>query len=85
MSRKERLSLVRRKQAQSRTENGHLKRDERVRRDRRIIELVKTGTFPYTPAIRSWLSVKIGKRSNDITQDDIRMLIAATAKSEPAV
>jgi len=77
MSRKQRYTLVRQKQAQSRTENGHIKRDERVRREARIKRLLGEGKFPYTPAIRSWLSVKLDKPSTRITEADVQELLKA--------
>jgi len=75
MSRKARLSVVRRNQAIARTENGHLKRDERTRRDERMKGLLRKGTFPYTPSIQSWLSVHLGKPTCVITQEDVNELL----------
>lgn len=55
----------------SRRENGERKNKERIRRNLRMRELIKNGQPPYTPAIRSWLSVQTGKPSRLITQEDI--------------
>ena len=61
----------------SRIENGHLKRKERANRDKRMAELVTKGTFPYTPGILSYLSVKLGKPSTQITEADAKQAVAA--------
>ena len=50
-------------QAESRIVNGHMKKNERARRDARILELVKKNKLPYTPRILSWLSEKLDKLS----------------------
>src|SRR5207249_6971637 len=57
--------------ATSRIVNGHKKKKERVRRDSRMLELVKANKLPYTPTILSWLSVQLDKPSTRITQDDV--------------
>lgn len=69
--RRVRKDLIMADQATSRLENGVLKDKERARRDKRMKELVKSGTPPYTPAVRSWLSTQTGKPSRLITQEDI--------------
>ena len=58
-------------QAQSRLVNGIRKTKERERRDLRMRELIKSGKPPYTPVVRSWLSVQTGKPSRLITQEDV--------------
>ncbi|MBN2212492.1 MAG: hypothetical protein JW709_13930 [Sedimentisphaerales bacterium] len=58
-----------------RQENSTRKACERNRRDAQMIELMKTHSFPYTPAVMSWLSVKLGKRASRITPKDISALI----------
>lgn len=58
-------------QQRSRIENGHLKRDERERRDDRLKTLVKAGKLPFTPPVLSWLSAKLDKPGRLITQDDV--------------
>ncbi len=62
--------------ATSRIVNGHKKQKERVRRDARMLELVKAHKLPYTPNILSWLSVKLDKPSTRITQDDVNQLVS---------
>ena len=44
---------------------------ERARRDARMRETVRAGSLPYTPAVMSWLSAKLGKPSTKITPDDV--------------
>jgi hypothetical protein len=58
-------------QQQSRIENGHLKRDERVRREARLRTLVKNGKLPFTPTVLSWLSARLDKPGRLITQADV--------------
>lgn len=66
------------KQKESRKRNGILKVKERARRDARMTEVVKKGKLPYTPAVMSWLSVKLDKQSSRITQADIDKHFAGT-------
>jgi hypothetical protein len=63
-------------QALSRRTNGMRKTKERDRRDARMADMVKKGKFPYTPAIRSWLSVKLDKPAAKIVQADVDKLLA---------
>jgi hypothetical protein len=62
--------------AESRHRNGIRKARERVRRQTRMIELVKGGRLPYTPAIMSWLSAQLDKPSRLITQAEVDRLVA---------
>jgi hypothetical protein len=64
-------------QAFSRRTNGMRKMKERIRRDARMLELVKKGTFPYTPSILSWLSVQLDKPSSKIVPGDVDGLLKA--------
>lgn len=59
----------------SRIENGHLKRKERASRDKKMAELIGKGKFPYTPAIMSWVSVKLDKPSTQVTDAEVKALI----------
>lgn len=68
MSTRIRYDRIRDKSAESRTINGHMKRKERAARDARMKKLVNGGTFPYTPAVQSWLSVKVGVPFTQITE-----------------
>jgi hypothetical protein len=63
--------------AASRLRNGPRKEDERDRRDKRMKDLIAKGKPPYTPAVVSWLSAKLGKPGRLITTDDV----AAAVKS----
>jgi len=60
--------------ADSRHRNGVKKAGERARRDRRMVELIKTGQLPYTPPILSWLSEKLDKPGRLITAEDVKGL-----------
>jgi len=63
--------------ATSRRENGMRKTKERERRDARMVEILKKGKYPYTPSIRSWLSVQLDKPAAEIAQEDVQKLLAA--------
>jgi hypothetical protein len=63
--------------ADSRYRNGILKTKERARRDGRMMETIKNGKLPYAPAVMSWLSEKLGKRSSLLTQDEVDRLAKA--------
>ena len=62
--------------AESRDRNGVRKADERERRAKRMLEVVRKGTLPYTPPVLSWLSVELNKPGRLITPDDVRKLLA---------
>jgi len=59
----------------SRIENGHLKQKERKARDKRMAELVGKGTFPYMPSVMSYLSIKLGKPSTQITEAEAQAAV----------
>ena len=61
--------------ATSRRVNGQVKTKERVRRDARMLALVKKGKLPYLPVVMSWLSVKLNKPSRLITQTEVDKLL----------
>ena len=75
MSTRLRYDRIRDKSAESRTVNGHLKRKERANRDARMARLVKAGTFPYTPAVQSWLSSRLGRPFTQITEQQVKDLV----------
>jgi hypothetical protein len=75
-SRKRRKEMRQRDMRESRILNGHRKRGERARRDATMKELIKKGTFPYTPSVLSWLSVQLGKPGRLITPDEVKKLVA---------
>ncbi|HEY1380365.1 MAG TPA: hypothetical protein VGF55_26420 [Gemmataceae bacterium] len=66
--------------AESRRVNSKYKDKERVRRDDRMLGLLKQGKMPYTPAVLSWLSARLDKPAGRITQDDVSQVL----KSAPA-
>ena len=63
--------------AQSRIKNGAEKKKERVRRQTRMVELIKKGRLPYTPSIMSWISAQLDKPTTRITQEDVDRLLAS--------
>jgi hypothetical protein len=75
MSTRRRMDRIRDDGAISRTVNGHLKRKERASRDKRMAALIQGGKFPYTPAIQSWISTKLGKPFTQVTEADVRALV----------
>jgi len=56
--------------------NSVLKARERLRRDKKMLEIIKQGKMPYTPGVMSWLSDKLGKKASSITQKDIKQLFS---------
>ncbi|MBI1916785.1 MAG: hypothetical protein HYS12_18925 [Planctomycetes bacterium] len=63
--------------AQSRIRNGTEKKKERVRRQTRMVELIKKGRLPYTPSIMSWISAQLDKPTTRITQEDVDRLLGS--------
>jgi hypothetical protein len=63
--------------AQSRIRNGTAKKKERVRREARMVELIKKGHLPYTPSIMSWISAQLDKPATRITQEDVDRLLGS--------
>ena len=57
--------------ARSRIVNGHKKKAERVRRDARMVELIKKSKLPYTPSVLSWISQQLDKPSTRLTQEEV--------------
>jgi hypothetical protein len=72
---------IRREQRQfdmalSRRTNGLIKQKERVRRRRRMLEIINSaGKLPYTPVVMSWLSAELDKPSTRITQADVDRVV----------
>jgi hypothetical protein len=62
-------------QIASRHRNGFRKDKERVRRDQRMLGLIKKGKFPYTPSVLSWISVQLEKPGSRITEADVKGLL----------
>lgn len=61
---------------QSRIVNGHWKDKERVRRLNRLKETIRTGQFPYHPAVMNWLSVELSKPTSQITAEEAKQWLA---------
>jgi hypothetical protein len=61
--------------AESRRTNGMLKMKERIRRNARMLELIKKGKLPFIPAVMSWLSATLDKPSRQIVQADVDQLL----------
>jgi hypothetical protein len=61
--------------AESRRTNGMLKMKERIRRQTRMLEIIKKGKLPYTPSVMSWLSATLNKPSRQIVQADVDQLL----------
>ena len=64
--------------ALSRRTNGMVKMKERQRRDKRMREVIEKGKFPYTPAVRSWLSTQLDKPFTRIQEADVKALLKQT-------
>ena len=74
MSTARRMDRARDKAAVTRTENGPRKRRERVNRDAKMAELIRKGTFPYTPAVMSWVSARLDTPTRQITAEQVLAL-----------
>jgi hypothetical protein len=74
MSTRIRYDRIRDNGAISRTRNGTLKRKERTNRDERMTKLIKSGKFPYTQSIQSWISTKLGIPFSKVKEEDIKSL-----------
>jgi len=61
---------------ETRAVNRVRKQKERVRRDARMVECVKSGSLPYAPAVMSWLSAKLQRPAAKITQEEVRQLVS---------
>jgi hypothetical protein len=63
----------------TRGKNSGPKRKARANRDTRMAKLIQSGTFPYTPAVQSWLSVKLNKPFSQIQEAEAKNLLVAKA------
>jgi hypothetical protein len=80
---------IRREQRQfdmalSRRVNGMRKMKERNRRTHRMLEIIRKGKLPYTPAVLSWLSAELDKPATRIVQADVDALLAAKKETATA-
>lgn len=69
-------------QALSRRVNGALKADERQRRATRMLDLIRKGQYPYTPAVMSWVSVQLDKPARLISSDEVQALVQQHASKK---
>lgn len=60
---------------ESRSRNAPRKYQERTRRDARMLEMLRQGTWPYTRVVRNWLAVKLGKPAHRIAPEDVQKLL----------
>ena len=60
--------------AETRVVNSGRKASERARRDKRMSQILRAGSLPYSPAVMSWLSRKLDKKASRITPEDIKAL-----------
>lgn len=74
--RRKRLDMRMADQRVSRRVNGNRKAKERVRRHARNIELLKSGAWPYTSALRSFLSVELETPSSRLTPETVKAYLA---------
>jgi hypothetical protein len=61
--------------AESRRTNGMLKMKERIRRHKRMLEMIEKGKLPFTPPVMSWLSAELNKPARQIVQADVDRLL----------
>ena len=62
-------------QTSTRRENSLKKDNAADRRARDMKKLISEGTFPYTPAVMSWLSVEMGKKASQLTEEAVKAFI----------
>ncbi|MFO0938947.1 MAG: hypothetical protein U0798_20785 [Gemmataceae bacterium] len=74
MSTAQRMDRLRDNSAISRATNGALKRKASVSREKRMKALLKKGTYPYTPAIMSWVCVQLNKKVSQVTAEECKKL-----------
>lgn len=73
--RRDRLDGRLAKAAITRQKNSMRKTAERGRREKDMLELIKNGTYPYTPNVMSWVSDRLGKKTSQIESAEITALV----------
>lgn len=73
--RRDRLDGRLAKAAITRQKNSMRKAAERGRREKDMLELIKNGSYPYTPNVMSWVSDRLGKKANQIESSEIDALV----------
>ena len=56
--------------------NSMKKAKEQTRRETVMRDLLKKGQLPYTPGVMSWLSDRLDKKASQITEADVKGLLA---------
>ncbi len=59
----------------TRGEKSAAKRIARANREKRMLAAIKKGPYPYTPAVQSWISVKLGKTWRQVTEAEAKKLL----------
>jgi hypothetical protein len=77
MSTASRMDRHREKAAVSRAENSTRKRKGRANRDKAMLEIIKKGQYPFTPAIMSWVSEKLNKPSSKVSETEVWRLVSS--------
>ena len=73
--RRDRLDKRQAQAIAGRQKNSIKKTKERSRRDQQMVEIIKSGTFPYTAGVMDWIGQKLNKKPSRITADDIKALV----------
>jgi hypothetical protein len=74
MSTANRMDRARDNAAISRSVNGALKRKEKANRMKRMKILINSGSYPFTPAIMSWVSTQLGKPATQCSAEECKTL-----------
>lgn len=74
MSTATRMDRIRANGKLSRIANGHLKKKERANRDKKMVELLQKGTFPYIPSVQTWVSEQLGKPFTQVSEAEAKAL-----------
>ncbi len=61
--------------ARTRIKNKTWKDMERARREARMLDVLRAGGPPYSPAVMSWLSRRLDKKAGKITPEDVKTLL----------
>ena len=78
MSISTRMDRQRDNAAVTRAVNGARKRKERANRDKKMREIILKGSWPFTPAIMSWVSTELGKPASQVTETEVWRLVGKT-------
>ena len=73
--RSERFRIRREDAISTKEKNLGRKTKERARRDGRMKARLASGRLPYTPEVMSWLSATLGKKTGQITDQDVSTLV----------